>query len=279
MLFTTVEFSIFFFFTFLLAAATATRSLPFRLVLTIASYVFYGWSDWRYAFLLFECSLVNYLLGICLMSATSKKSKKSVLMIGVLANISLLFYFKYFSFLASNLNINLSWNIALPIGISFYTFQAISYLVDIYKQKIPPATSFVDFLLFKSFFPQLIAGPLVRASEMLPQLNSRTFMTKINLTAGLTRIAIGLVKKVIIAHYLATNLVDPVFAHPGNYSSLTLLIAAYGYAAQIYCDFSGYCDMAIGIAILLGFKFPENFNQPYRAHSLQDFWRRWHITL
>ncbi len=283
MLFTTVEFAIFFLATFLVAAATARYSFIFRVALTISSYIFYAWSDWRYAFLLFECTLVNYLLGIWLTNIRSVNLKRRILTLGIVANLSILIYFKYIGFITSNLSsltgINLTLQIALPIGISFYTFQGIAYLVDVYSGKNPPINNLIDFLLFKSFFPQLIAGPIILAGEFQPQLQKKTFMDNIQISSALLRIVTGLFKKVILAHYIATDLVDPVFTSPMEYTSWTLVLAAYGYAAQIYCDFSGYCDIAIGTATLLGFTFPENFNQPYRASTLKEFWRRWHMTL
>src|SRR6478672_7263603 len=168
--------------------------------------------------------------------------------------------------------------ILLPIGVSFYTFQAITYVVDVKRRDAEPA-SLIDAAIYLSFFPHLVAGPIVRASEFLPQLREPRDPNRVAVGAGLTLIALGLIKKVLIADYLAREVVDPVFAVPQAYSAPDAILAAYGYAAQIFCDFSGYTDMAIGLALLLGFVFPQNFNSPYRATGFRDFWRRWHMTL
>ena len=166
----------------------------------------------------------------------------------------------------------------LPIGISFFTFHGISYVVDVYRQEVAVCRRLDDMLLYLSFFPQLVAGPIVRAAFFLPQLYAPA-PERLPIGPPLMLITAGLFKKVIVANYLATGLVDPVFFDPKNFAALDLLLAAYGYAIQIYCDFSGYTDMAIGLAALLGYRFPPNFNQPYRASSFQEFWRRWHISL
>jgi D-alanyl-lipoteichoic acid acyltransferase DltB (MBOAT superfamily) len=168
--------------------------------------------------------------------------------------------------------------IALPVGISFFTFQAISYTVDVKRRLIEPAT-LMDTAIYLSFFPHLVAGPIVRAREFLPQLARPRDPQHVAVSAGLTLIGMGLVKKVVIADYLGRTVVDPVFAVPQAYHSPDVLLAAYSYAAQIYCDFSGYTDIAIGLALLMGFVFPQNFNSPYRATGFRDFWRRWHMTL
>ncbi len=168
--------------------------------------------------------------------------------------------------------------IALPVGISFFTFQAISYTVDVKRRLIEPA-ALIDVAIYLSFFPHLIAGPIVRAREFLPQLATPRDPERVAVSAGITLIALGLVKKVMIADYLGRTVVDPVFAVPQAYHAPDVLLAAYAYAAQIYCDFSGYTDIAIGLALLMGFVFPQNFNSPYRATGFRDFWRRWHMTL
>ncbi|MEA2420962.1 MAG: alginate O-acetyltransferase complex protein AlgI, partial [Thermoleophilaceae bacterium] len=168
--------------------------------------------------------------------------------------------------------------IALPVGVSFFTFQAISYTVDVYRRLIPPATT-LDVAIYLSFFSHLVAGPIVRAREFLPQLASPRDRTRVAVGPGMMLIGVGLVKKVVLADYLARTLVDPVFGVPQAYSAPDALLAAYGYAAQIYCDFSGYTDIAIGLALLLGFVFPQNFDRPYRSLGFREFWRRWHMTL
>ena len=168
--------------------------------------------------------------------------------------------------------------LALPIGLSFITFQAISYVVDVKRGLLPPAST-LDFALYLSFFPHVVAGPIVRAREFIPQLAKPRDPRNVAVGAGVVLIALGLVKKVALADYLAREVVDPVFGVPEAYSAPDVALAAYAYAAQIYCDFSGYTDIAIGVALLMGFVFPQNFNSPYRATSFRDFWRRWHMTL
>lgn len=289
MLFPTIEFALFFLVTF--AASWSLQSVPTgrKLVLTIASYFFYGYWNWRYTFLLFECTAVNYVLALWLESLTIKGQRKKVLIGGIVFNLALLGYFKYWGFFLSSVNDALiAWGLArdaqildvlLPAGVSFFTFQALSYLVDVYRDEIKAVRSPLDMLLFKSFFPQLVAGPIVRAKDFLPQLAKPVDAANIRATRAFFLIGIGLFKKIVIAHHLAVELVNPVFESPSSFSSFDLLIGVYGYAVQIYCDFSAYTDMAIGTALLFGYEFPVNFNQPYRAQSLQDFWRRWHISL
>jgi D-alanyl-lipoteichoic acid acyltransferase DltB (MBOAT superfamily) len=168
--------------------------------------------------------------------------------------------------------------ITLPVGISFFTFQALSYVIDIYRRNFEPVR-LMEFAVYLSFFPHLVAGPIVRAAEFLPQLRERHDPRKVDASRAFFLIASGLFKKVVIANFLATSIVDRVFASPGRHSGIEALFAVYGYAVQIYADFSGYTDIAIGLALLLGFRFPQNFDAPYTARSLQDFWRRWHMTL
>jgi D-alanyl-lipoteichoic acid acyltransferase DltB (MBOAT superfamily) len=207
---------------------------------------------------------------------------------GVAALLAVLGWFKYYGFFALNLDNSLHLvgldfvlpllQIALPVGISFFTFMAISYLVDIYRGELRPA-SWLDFAVYLSFFPHLVAGPIVRGTELLPQIRTRRDARRIDAARAAYLIFGGLFKKVVIASFLGTAIVDPVFGAPAAHSSLEILVAVYAYAIQIYADFSGYTDIAIGLALLLGFRFPANFDAPYTATSLQDFWRRWHITL
>jgi D-alanyl-lipoteichoic acid acyltransferase DltB (MBOAT superfamily) len=197
-------------------------------------------------------------------------------------------YFKYYDFFVSSSDSMLSLvgvgvplelqSIVLPVGISFYTFMAISYVVDTYRGDFVP-TTFEKFAVYLSFFPHLVAGPIVRPGELIPQLDTPRSPRRVDTSRAFYLIATGLFKKVVIANYLAANIVDDVFGAPGQHSSLEILIAVYAYAVQIYADFSGYTDIAIGIALLLGFSFPQNFDSPYAARSIQDFWRRWHMTL
>ena len=204
------------------------------------------------------------------------------------ADLATLGVFKYYGFFATEINATLDKaglglpiplaDIVLPVGISFITFQAISYVVDVYRRAIEPATTF-DLGLYLSFFPHLVAGPIVRAKEFIPQLQSPRDPRKVAVGAGVALILIGLVKKVAIADYLAREIVDPVFGVPQAYSAPDAILASYAYAVQIFCDFSGYTDIAIGLALLMGFVFPQNFDRPYRAASFGEFWQRWHMTL
>lgn len=214
--------------------------------------------------------------------------RKTALTVAVLYNLGALGFFKYHNFFISSVQdgleeLGLSTNlpllqVVLPVGISFFTFQALSYVIDVYRGKIP-SSNLLDFAVYLAFFPQLVAGPIVRASEFLPQLSKRLNPLEIDLARAAILIASGLFKKVVISSYMADASVDDVFGFPERFSGLEIMLAVYGYSIQIYADFSGYTDIAIGVAMLLGFRFPENFNQPYRATSIQDFWRRWHITL
>jgi alginate O-acetyltransferase complex protein AlgI len=220
---------------------------------------------------------------------TDGRGRLAVLWLGVVFNLGVLGVFKYYNFFVATV-INLAqpfgWHLhipfielGLPIAISFLTFHALSYIIDVYHRKLAPTRSLVDILLYISFFPHLIAGPIVRAKAFLEQTVRNSDPADIRLGFSVFLIVGGLFKKVIIANYLSTDFVDGVFRSPADYSRLDLLLGMYAYALQIYCDFSAYTDIAIGVANLLGYQFPQNFNQPYRAVSVQDFWRRWHITL
>ena len=254
----------------------------------IASYVFYSWWDWRFLTLIWLSTIVDFWTGQRIEDETSHSLKRRYLLLSIATNLGILAYFKYAGFfvdsfvdLMSALGFNLSiepLRIILPVGISFYTFQTMSYSIDIYRKNMKPTKSLLDFALFVGFFPQLVAGPIVRARDFLAQLatNNRQPIQ----TGRATKLILGgLFKKIVIADLLATEIVDGVFRNPAGSTGLETLIGIYGYALQIYGDFSGYSDIAIGIALLLGFQFSDNFNQPYRALSLQDFWRRWHISL
>jgi alginate O-acetyltransferase complex protein AlgI len=286
MLFPTGTFVAFFVVVFAVSWALARRPQAWKAFIVVASYVFYGFWGVEYALLLGGYTLVNYVLGWALVSA--KRRRVWLLALAVAVDLIPLAVFKYYSFFAFNLSealggLGLGSSIPLlqlvvPVGISFTTFRGIGYLVDLYRGRAEEA-SLLDFGLFMSFFPYLAAGPIARTSELLPQLKSRGGPRQIDATRALYLIALGLAKKVVIGDFLARSLVDGVFAIPGQYSSLDVVLGIHAYAVQIYCDFSGYTDMAIGIALLLGIVMPENFNRPYTAASLRDFWRRWHMTL
>ena len=258
---------------------------PFILV---ASYFFYGWVDWRWVLLLIASSVVNTFAARVISTAPSQVTKKRALVAAIVFDLGLLGTFKYFGFFIDESNAFLDSlglgsplpivQIVLPIGISFFTFQAISYVVDVYRGETR-ASSLMDVAILQAFFPHLVAGPIVRANELLPQLREPRDPRTVLAGPGLFLIAGGLIKKTVVADELARNVVDPVYNDPSSFSGGEILLAFYAFAAQIYCDFSGYTDMAIGLALLLGFQLPQNFNRPYMALSLQDFWRRWHITL
>jgi alginate O-acetyltransferase complex protein AlgI len=259
-----------------------------KLFLLVASYLFYAAWDWRFCGLLFASSVGNHLIAKVIHVAPDRQ-RRLVLYGCIAANLAVLGWFKYWGFFAANaddflVSVGLEpsvplMGVILPVGISFFTFHAISYVVDVYRGTMSPARSLLDVLLYISFFPHLVAGPIVRASCFLPQLAHPTDRDDIRLSAALVLIVSGLVKKVLIADYLASALVDPAFLDPQRQSAIVLWLGVYGYAVQIFCDFYGYTDMAIGIAALFGYRFPMNFNQPYRSVSLQEFWTRWHISL
>ena len=266
------------------------RSVAARhLVLLIASYLFYMTWSIEYAGLIFFSTIVDYFIGRLLGNTQSNRGRVWLLIISLTTNLGLLFVFKYFNFFvetgeqaATLFGLDLDWTrspFLLPVGISFYTFQTLSYTIDIYRRRLEPERDFVRFAIFVSFFPQLVAGPIVRAIDFLPQLRSPPANEPSQFHAGMLRIFQGLFKKVVIADLLAHLLVDKVFASPDQFGAVDNLLALYGYAFQIYNDFSGYTDIAIGSAILLGFKLPENFRQPYLASDVREFWSRWHISL
>lgn len=265
----------------------------------VASYVFYGWWDWRFVFLLAGSTVVNQMgsLGIARVRARlsdpvdlgrvgQPRADRVVLTLTLAADLILLGWFKYYSFLAlsvDELGHHLVGgspmpllNVTLPVGISFFTFMGMSYVVDVYRRELEPA-GWLDAATFISFFPHLVAGPIVRGSELLPQLARPP--RRIDVVPAVSLILRGLAKKVVVSSYVSSAIVDPVFAAPATHSRVEVLLAVYGYAVQIYADFSGYTDIAIGVAALLGMSFPDNFDRPYSATSLQEFWRRWHMTL
>jgi len=287
-LFPTPTFAIFFLVVLPLSWLLMPRQrlwLPFMLC---ASYVFYGWWNWRYVFLLAGSTVANQVFAVAIYRSGREPVRRLLVAAAVAANLSVLGYFKYSGFFVSSLeNALASLRIpvassvvtaALPVGISFYTFMAISYVVDTYRGEFEP-TSFRRFAVYLSFFPHLVAGPIVRARELVPQIATRRDPRRVETSRAFQLILTGLFFKVVIANHLATHIVDDVFAAPDRHSSLEVLAAVYGYAVQIFADFYGYTNIAIGVALLLGFEFPQNFAAPYTAVSIQDFWRRWHMTL
>jgi len=262
------------------------------LFVTLFSYYFYYKSSGIYFFLLAIVTLSDFLIGkkisqICTNSqqeGSRPVAAKWLVALSVFIDLGLLAYFKYTNFFAGMLSKMWTdnfqpWDIFLPVGISFFTFQSLSYTIDIYRGKIKPLENFLDYAFFVSFFPQLVAGPIVRAADFIPQIRKPLVVTQQMFSEAVFLIISGLFKKAVISDYISVNFVERVFDRPDLYSGLENLLATYGYTLQIYCDFSGYSDMAIGIALLLGFRFPINFNSPYKSDSPTEFWRRWHISL
>jgi alginate O-acetyltransferase complex protein AlgI len=289
MLFNSFEFFIFLPVVFCLYWFVFKRSLKAQnVLLLLASYVFYGWWDWRFLSLILFSTVVDYFVGISIASSEKKSVKKGLLILSLLVNLGLLGIFKYYNFFVeswidawSSVGISMNantLNIILPVGISFYTFQTLSYSIDIYRNKLKPTRNFIAFAAFVSFFPQLVAGPIERASNLLPQFfKNRTFSYEKGVT-GMRMILYGLFKKVVIADNCAPY-VDDIFLNYTEYSSPVLVLGAVLFAVQIYGDFSGYSDIAIGTARLFGFKLMTNFRYPYFSRNIGEFWRRWHISL
>ncbi len=287
MLFPTTDFAIFFAVVYTVQWLLNPYAGPWKAFIVLASYFFYAWWDWRFVFLLAASTGIAHLGGRLIHPASGLR-RRATLWATLALLIGLLAWFKYFGFVALNLDNALHFfglgrplplvSVTLPVGISFFTFMAISYVVDIHRGVLKPARG-IDIVVYLSFFPHLVAGPIVRGTELLPQIRRQRDPHDVRYVEACWLIAAGLAKKVVLSSYLAAHVVDPVFADPRQHSALEVLFAVYGYAVQIYADFSGYTDIAIGIALLLGFRFPQNFRRPYTAISLQDFWRRWHITL
>ena len=258
-------------------------------VLLAASCVFY--MAWRpeYILLIGGSTVLDFIVGHQIHVTEDPRKRKAWLGLSLLGNLGLLFAFKYYNFFAGELTEGLQgWGFdaslplleaALPVGISFYTFQTLSYTIDIYRRRLEPTSSFVEFACFVTYFPQLVAGPIVRATELLPQLQRAPQLSPDKASKGLFLIATGLIKKVAIADLLATSLVDRVFEQPELFTATEVVVALYAFTMQLYCDFSGYTDVARGSAMLFGLELPENFDRPYQATSPAEFWRRWHMTL
>jgi alginate O-acetyltransferase complex protein AlgI len=257
-------------------------------VMLLGSLVFYAWWDWRFLFLLLFSSVVDYSIGIAMENQSDPFRRRRLIVISIIINLGLLGFFKYFNFFVASaaqvsnaLGLHASYNalrIVLPVGISFYVFKTMSYTIDVYRQTQQAERDLLKFTTFVVFFPELVAGPIVRASRLLPQLQRDHAFDYQRALSGVTLMLSGYVRKVVIADTLAP-LVDVRFAHPEAHSALSLLIGVYFYAFQIYCDFSGYSSIAIGLARILGFDFGINFDRPYFSKSFSEFWSRWHISL
>lgn len=287
MVFNSVTFFIFLFFTFLIYLKAAKHSVKSgNFILLSASYIFYGWWDWRFLFLILISSLTDYIIGLKIFETHSKRRRKMLLALSLIINLGMLFVFKYFNFFVDTFlaafgngeNENNLIRIILPVGISFYTFQTLSYTIDIYRRQLTPTKSVITFLTFVSFFPQLVAGPIERAGRLIPQFEKKFEFDYHQASSGMRLMLWGLFKKVVIADQAAV-LVNAVYQTPESYDGISLIIATLLFGFQIYCDFSGYSDIAIGTARLFGIELMTNFRTPYFASSIKDFWHRWHISL
>lgn len=252
--------------------------------LTAFSLFFYYKTSGLFVLLLVFTATSDFTIGQFIERAKSKWGKKLCVFFSVAINVSILVYFKYTDFFIEIYNDFANdpldfQNVFLPIGISFFTFQSMSYTIDIYRQRIKPLTRWLDYVFYVSFFPQLVAGPIVRARDFIPQIKKDVFVSKEMFKTGVFLILCGLFKKAVISDYISLNFVDRIFDAPTLYTGFENLVGVIGYTLQIYCDFSGYSDMAIGIALILGFHFNKNFDSPYKAATITEFWRRWHISL
>jgi D-alanyl-lipoteichoic acid acyltransferase DltB (MBOAT superfamily) len=301
-IFTTPAFWIFFLIV-LAGLSLIYRKLFLRnFYLLLVSLFFYYKSGGLFLSLLIFVTVIDFTCGLLINHSGKKFFKRLFILVSILSNLGILAYFKYtgffisaindllgtniavYDFLASFSNMHLGTafninNIILPVGISFFTFQSLSYTIDVYRGKLKPVRNIIDFGFYVSFFPQLVAGPIVRASEFIPQLYKEFTLNKREFSHALFLISKGLIKKIIISDFIATNFIDRVFDIPSVYSGFENLMAIYGYGLQIYCDFSGYTDIAIGLGLIMGFRLPVNFNSPYKAAGISDFWKRWHISL
>jgi len=285
MLFTQIEFLILFALTLSWVLLVRHHGAQ-KWGLLVASYYFYGYWDWRFLGLMLLCTAVNYVAALAVAAETRPGRRKAWLAAAVSISLAVLAFFKYYNFFVSSAGALLAplgvhvgtLRIILPVGISFFTFQTLSYTIDVYRGHIPATRSFRDLALFIAFFPQLVAGPIVRASEFMPQLESPRTLSWRRAFEGLATATFGFFKKVFIADRVA-GFVDGVFAAPDVYDGPTLMLGLLAYAVQIYCDFSGYSDIAIGVARILGYDFSRNFNMPYIARGIDEFWHRWHISL
>ncbi len=289
MLFPTVTFAVFFAIVYTGHWLLLRRPLAWKWFLLTASYVFYGYWNWRFLFLIGASSVLNHAAAVAIARSGSLRVRRALVTGAVGVNLAVLGFFKYYGFFVVNAYalcgaIGLPCplpllDVVLPVGISFFTFQAMSYVIDVYRRDLPPARSYLDFAVYIAYFPQLVAGPIVRAGTLLPQMENPVAPTRVDIGRASVLILGGLFKKIVIANALATRIVDPVFDNPELYGSLDTLIATYAYTVQIYCDFSAYSDIAIGVALMMGLRFSINFNAPLLATSIQELWRRWHISL
>ncbi|WP_435137723.1 MBOAT family O-acyltransferase [Formosa sp. A9] len=289
MLFNSLDFAVFLPIVFVLYWFVFQTSLKLQNILVVvASYIFYAWWDWRFLALILFSTIVDFTLGLLIFKEQNDSKRRVLLFLSVFVNLGLLGFFKYFNFFVENfiqafsfLGMRLQYSalyIILPVGISFYTFQTLSYTIDIYKKRLEPTTNVISFMAFVSFFPQLVAGPIERARDLLPQFETKRVFSVDKAKDGLKQALWGLFKKMVIADNCAL-FVDEFFGNHEAYSGSALLIGAFFFTIQIYCDFSGYSDIAIGVSRLFGFNLSKNFAFPYFATNIAEFWRRWHISL
>ena len=289
MLFNSIDFAIFLPIVFILYWFVSNKNLKLQnLLVVVSSYVFYGWWDWRFLSLIMFSTLVDYTVGRRLQKEEDKKKRQVLLWTSILVNLGFLGFFKYYNFFLDNFVTAFSFfgneiqanslNIILPVGISFYTFQTLSYTIDVYKKKLEPTKDFIAFAAFVSFFPQLVAGPIERATNLLPQFYKKRVFEYDKAVDGLKQILWGMFKKVVIADN-AAQYANLIFNNSDDYSGSTLVLGALFFAFQIYGDFSGYSDIAIGTSRLFGFNLKQNFAFPYFSRDIAEFWRRWHISL
>lgn len=289
MLFNSIDFAIFLPIVFFIYWFVTNHNLKLQnAILLLVSYIFYGWWDWRFLSLLLFSTFIDYFIGIQLENQNDKLKRKLLLSVSIISNLGLLAFFKYYNFFLDNFVQAFTFmggeisprslNVILPVGISFYTFQTLSYAIDIYRRKLEPTHDFIAFATFVTFFPQLVAGPIERATNLLPQFFRKRHLDYSAAVDGLRQILWGLFKKIVIADNSA-QFANQIFNNSGDYGGSTLLLGAFFFAIQIYCDFSGYSDIAIGTARLFGFSLMRNFAFPYFSRDIAEFWRRWHISL
>lgn len=288
MLFNSLPFAVFLPIVFAVYWALRNSLRSQNIMLLTASYIFYGWWDARFLSLIVASTVVDYLLGQYLAAATNALKRKLLLTASMIFNLGLLGVFKYYNFFMENFmeianSVGLHTNpvllkIALPVGISFYTFQTMSYTIDIYRKQLEPTKDFIAFAAFVGYFPQLVAGPIERASNLLPQMSKRRYFDYQKAVDGMRQALWGFFKKVVIADAVAP-LVDQAFGDPSGFSAIALITGALLFSIQIYCDFSGYSDIAIGISKIFGIDLMQNFRTPYFSRDIAEFWRRWHISL
>ena len=289
MIFNSIDFAIFLPVTFLLYwfVAGENRRLQNHLIVG-ASYVFYGWWDWRFLSLILLSTIIDYTIGVKLSTEQNRGQRRILLWTSIVVNIGILGFFKYYNFFVENFVVAFSFfgrdingnmlNVILPVGISFYTFQTLSYTIDVYHKRLKATKDFVSFMAFVSFFPQLVAGPIERATDLLPQFYRKRTFDYSKAVDGVRQILWGLFKKMVIADNCA-EFANDIFNNSANYNGSTLIIGAIFFSFQIYGDFSGYSDIAIGTSRLFGFNLKRNFNSPYFSRDIAEFWRRWHISL